>query len=209
MNQRWQNGWEKWLCVFPMGAQLSHAISMCHIDPPHVFLKMHLFIWEERERDREHLQAEGGAKVEGDKQTPCWERTLTWGSISESWDHDLSRMLNQLSHSGAPQTDLYVSKLRQSYMSGLSRSWGTRKQGRLCLALSGLCVTSEEGWEYKHMQLIRLCVKHLAVSLSALLIYGVATHDLAGESTKESVSLATFLEKHKPFFLRGLLTRQH
>lgn len=30
-----------------------------------------------------------------------------------------------------------------------------------------------------------------------------------GESTKEIVSLATSLEKHNPYFLQGLLTRQH
>lgn len=47
------------------------------------------------------------------------------------------------------------------------------------------------------------------VPLSALLMYGVIVHDLTGESTKDSASLATFPEKHNPFFLQGLLTRQH
>lgn len=35
-----------------------------------------------------------------------------------------------------------------------SRSWGSRKQGGLCLAVNGQCVTSEEWWEHRHRKQI-------------------------------------------------------
>lgn len=52
-------------------------------------------------------------------------------------------------------------------------------------------------------------MKHSAVLPSALLMRGVAAHDLTKENTKESVSLAASLEKHNPLLLQGPLTRLH
>ena len=59
---------------------------------------MILFIYlREREKVREHGQREG------EKQAPHWEGSLTWGSITGPWDHDLSprQMFNLLSHPAA------------------------------------------------------------------------------------------------------------
>ena len=61
-----------------------------------VFFFKILFIREQSGRDRE---------MERQRQTPHWARSLMRGSIPGPLDHDLSwgQVLNQLSHTGAPQ----------------------------------------------------------------------------------------------------------
>lgn len=49
-------------------------------------------------------------------------------------------------------------------------------------------------------------MKHLAMPLSAVLMCGVAAHNLTEKRTKESVSLATFLEK-QPLLPPGPVNR--
>ena len=58
-----------------------------------VFISEILFIYL-----REYEQGEG--QMEREKQNPHWEGNSTWGSIPESWDHDLTwrQTLNWLSH---------------------------------------------------------------------------------------------------------------
>jgi len=63
-----------------------------------------LFIWERvHARANEHGGVEWGQR-EREKQTPCWVGSLTWGSIPEPREQDLSQrqMLDHLSYAGAP-----------------------------------------------------------------------------------------------------------
>lgn len=54
-----------------------------------------------------------------------------------------------------------------------------------------------------------LCETFGDVTFCTFDVWCCCAHDLTGESTKGSVSLASSLEKHNPCFLQGLLTRQH
>ena len=68
-----------------------------------LFFRFYLLIWE---RETEHRWSEGADREgEREKQTPCWARSPTGGSILGPQDHDLSQrqMLNQQSHAGAPK----------------------------------------------------------------------------------------------------------
>ena len=68
-----------------------------------------LFVLVEREKERdgekerEHVKRKG--RGEREKQAVLWARSPTWGSISRSWDYNLSQkqMLNWLSHPVAPK----------------------------------------------------------------------------------------------------------
>ena len=56
------------------------------------------WVWErQRERETQNLRQAPGSKLSA--------QSLMWGWNQEPWDHDLSwsRMLNQLSHPGAPK----------------------------------------------------------------------------------------------------------
>ena len=48
---------------------------------------------------------ENMSREEREKQAPCSPGSLTWGSILDPWDYDLSQRqtLNQLSYLGAPK----------------------------------------------------------------------------------------------------------
>ena len=81
-----------------------HLICLgCRVDTE-IFFKDFIYLLEgEREARARTSEGEG----QKDKQIPCWARSLTWGSIPGSWDHDLSprQIFNQLSLRGARHWD--------------------------------------------------------------------------------------------------------
>ena len=76
-----------------------------------IFLKRSLFEKERAEWERAHKWGWGAQS--GRSRLLNWGRSLTPGSISEPWDHDLSQrqMLNWLSHLGAPFSEPFENKL--------------------------------------------------------------------------------------------------
>ena len=67
-----------------------HHLPSLYTDTLHFFLFLIFIYFRERERGSASWgrgEAEGGNL----KQTPCWAQSLTWGSISWPWDHNLSR----------------------------------------------------------------------------------------------------------------------
>ena len=95
---------ENWILV--LGAPCLQNIANIFICKWHFifFLRFYLF---EREREREREQG-GEGQREKVKQIPCRAGSWMRGSIPGTWNHELSwrQMLNQMSHPGAPVSDI-------------------------------------------------------------------------------------------------------